>query len=100
MQVGRPIGVHRNASHLWQAGDDRQWTVEVSHTDTKCQRNDQLAVGQLTNSMLWVKTQAISYRTTAVASGGRKEYTQIMRATAYFCCSPGVSMLAKNNGIS
>ena len=22
-----------------------------------------------------------------------------MRATPYFCCSPGVSMFAKNNGI-
>jgi hypothetical protein len=45
-------------------------------------------------------THPTSYKAATVAPGGRYEKRCSIRATAYFCCSPGVSILAKNSRIS
>ena len=55
---------------------------------------------RLTRWRLRSSTQPRSYSSITVAWGGNNDKTLLRRATAYFCCSPGVSILAKNKGMS
>jgi len=91
-----PISMHCSRSKA-DAGGDKRTENTILGIVNRTQSNEGCICTFISER---ASTHPMSYSTTTLHPRGIREKKCSISATLYFCCSPGVSMFAKNRGMS